>query len=84
MNPDATECDVGETMQAYYDEKQKRWIFPGDDPNEVIPSMGPPPTMPVGTPVAEPAPAPAAASNDPLAAMMAPPPPLIVPANTVS
>jgi Sec23-binding domain of Sec16 len=71
MNPDATQADIGEAMAARFDEKLGRWIFPGDDPNEVIPSLAPPPKIPLGTPA--PAPAPAAASNDPLAAMMAPP-----------
>jgi Sec23-binding domain of Sec16 len=71
MNPDATQADIGEAMAARYDEKLKRWIFPGDDPNEVIPSLAPPPKIPLGTPT--PAPAPVNASNDPLAAMLAPP-----------
>ena len=66
-------ADVGEEMQAYYDEKLKRWIFPGDDPAEVAKPLAPPPIM---TPKAEtPAtPSPATESyNDPLAALMAPP-----------
>ena len=55
-------------MQAYYDEKLKRWIFPGDDPAEVAKPLAPPPIM---TPKSDSAPV--AASNDPLAALMAPP-----------
>lgn len=60
-------------MQAYYDEKLKRWIFPGDDPAEVAKPLAPPPIM---SPKAECAPAISStpsASNDPLAALMAPP-----------
>lgn len=58
-------------MQAYYDEKLKRWIFPGDDPAEVAKHLAPPPIM---TPKADaPASTPAPVSNDPLAALMAPP-----------
>jgi hypothetical protein len=66
-------ADVGEDMQAYYDEKLKRWIFPGDDPAEVAKPLAPPPIM---TPKADNAPdvsSTPAASNDPLAALMAPP-----------
>ena len=61
-------------MQAYYDEKLKRWIFPGDDPATVAKPLPPPPTMPITkkgsemqntkTPLKE---------NDPLASLMAPP-----------
>ena len=58
-------------MQAYYDEKLKRWIFPDTDLDEVIKPLAPPPTA---LAAASPAPAPAPASNDPLAALMAPPP----------
>lgn len=69
-------ADVGEEMQAYYDEKLKRWIFPGDDPAEVAKPLAPPPIIPKKTdaaPSTPAAPAPAA-SIDPLAALMAPPP----------
>jgi hypothetical protein len=62
-------------MQAYYDEKLKRWIFPGDDPAEVAKPMAPPPIIHMNVNAAPATPAPAAAgSNDPLAALMAPPP----------
>ncbi|KAL7540536.1 hypothetical protein ACHAXR_010196 [Thalassiosira sp. AJA248-18] len=71
----ATVADVGEEMQAYYDEKLKRWIFPGDDPAEVAKPLAPPPmNIPKPKTTGEAAPAtPAAASIDPLAALMAPP-----------
>ena len=77
LNPDATTADLGEGMQAYYDEKLKVWVFPGEDPAEKAKPIGPPPMTPakkedskqeeakseaVATPPA-----------DPLAAMMAPP-----------
>lgn len=74
----ATVADVGEEMQAYYDEKLKRWIFPGDDPAEVAKPLAPPPIIPTSAdstatiiPVT---PAPMSSNNDPLAALMAPPP----------
>jgi len=63
-------ADVGEEMQAYYDKKLKRWIFPGDDPAEIAKPLGPPPLVPKKT--AEAPATPTAASNDPLAALMAP------------
>jgi hypothetical protein len=31
MPPNA---DMGEGMQAYFDEKNKVWVFPGEDPAE--------------------------------------------------
>jgi len=63
-------------MQAYYDEKLKRWIFPGDDPAEVAKPLAPPPIIPKMTDAAPSTPAAPAstASIDPLAALMAPPP----------
>jgi len=72
LNPDATQADLGESMQAYYDEKLGVWVFPGEDPAEKAKPVGPPPTTPIiaeDRAVSCPAPAPA----DPLAAMMAPP-----------
>lgn len=72
----ATVADVGEEMQAYYDKKLKRWIFPGDDPAEVAKPLGPPPILPKKTSEAPATPASddlAGASNDPIAALMAPP-----------
>ena len=70
LNPDATQADLGEGMQAYYDEKRKVWVFPGEDPDEVAKPIGPPPITPMA---ATPTPAPLPAAIDPLAAMMAPP-----------
>jgi len=75
LNPDATTADLGEGMQAYYDEKRKVWVFPGEDPDEVAKPIGPPPTIPAAlsekeeeSPKAE-----SSTPQDPLAAMMAPP-----------
>lgn len=70
--PDATTADLGEGMQAYYDEKLKVWVFPGKDPDEVPTPIGRPPT----TALTEKEESPKAESStpqDPLAAMMAPP-----------
>ena len=70
----AVVCDPGLAMEAYYDEKLKRWIFPGDDPAEVAKPLAPPPTIPKTTDgPSTPAPS-VASSNDPLATLMAPPP----------
>jgi len=77
INPDATYVDsLGEDNKAYYDEKLKRWIFPGDDPSTVVTELPPPPTMPIpkkeptGTQDTTKTPSKA----DPLASLMAPPP----------
>jgi hypothetical protein len=71
LNPDATTADMGEGMQAYFDEKNKVWVFPGEDPAEKAKPVGPPPMITTPAKSApESAPVP---SNDPLAAMMAPP-----------
>jgi hypothetical protein len=71
MNPDATTADMGEGMQAYFDEKNKVWVFPGEDPAEKAKPVGPPPMVTTpAKPAPETAPNP---STDPLAAMMAPP-----------
>jgi hypothetical protein len=75
LNPEATQADLGEQMQAYYDKSKKVWVFPGEDPAEVAKPIGPPPTTPMALSSA-PAP-PAVIPNDPLAAMMAPPPRVI-------
>jgi hypothetical protein len=73
LNPDATAVTLQESEEkAYYDEKRKVWVFPGDDPDELVKPVGPPPTTPaIGK--SEPTPEPQATPNDPLAAMMAPP-----------
>ena len=75
LNPDATTADLGDEMQAYYDNERKVWVLPGQDPEELAKPIGPPPTALAST-------APSASddkdsktsqSADPLAAMMAPP-----------
>lgn len=60
-------------MEAYYDEKLKRWIFPGDDPQEVAKPLAPPPTTPIVKESQRGMTTPIPASNDPLAMLMAPP-----------
>jgi len=72
LNPDATKADIGEPMQAYYDDKRKVWVFPGEDPDETVKPIGPPPTTSTSVPTLAAA-LPPPTSNDPLAAMMAPP-----------
>jgi hypothetical protein len=37
--------DLGEGMQAYFDEKNKVWVFPGEDPAEKARPIGLPPTV---------------------------------------
>jgi len=71
INPNATTADLGGTMEAYFDEDKKVWVFPGEDPAEKVKPIAPPPMA-----VAAPAPAESTTpkSDDPLAAMMAPPP----------
>lgn len=78
INPDAHEVTLEESGEkAYYDEKRKIWVFPGDNPDELAKPIGPPPTMAKApadspaTPAAEESKS--AAPLDPLAAMMAPP-----------
>ncbi|CAB9511698.1 transport protein SEC16B [Seminavis robusta] len=71
LNPDATQADVGGKMEAYYCDETKRWIFPGETPEDIKP-LPPPPTPMDMTPKEEPKPEPDMAT-DPLAAMMAPP-----------
>ncbi|CAN0111826.1 unnamed protein product [Discosporangium mesarthrocarpum] len=86
LHPDAKHADVGNAMEAYYDETAKRWIFPGDDPAEAAgtaPPSAPPtkaelssgPPLPIGGPPpgGSGAGEPGPAANDPLAALMAPP-----------
>jgi len=76
LNPDATTADLGGTMEAYYDEDKKVWVFPGEDPNEVAKPIGPPPTVVISKAeeVKEEEKKPDSARLDPLAALMAPPP----------
>lgn len=64
-------------MEAYYDEKTKRWVFPGEDPDEAAPAA--PSMPPTASQLAAPGPSPqqpthGPEANDPLAALMAPPP----------
>jgi Sec23-binding domain of Sec16/WW domain len=69
LNPNAKRADLGDEMKAYHDAVRGVWVFPGENPDEVAKPIGAPPTA--STPIATaPAPAP---SDDPLAAMMAPP-----------
>ena len=74
LHPDAHVATVGGEMEAYYDEKERRWIFPGDDPNEAPPSAGPPPTTPVAAKPESSEESKPVAPADPLSMMMAPPP----------
>jgi hypothetical protein len=62
-------------MDAYYDDKLKRWVFPGDDLEELAKPLGPPPTAPMATPrsVSDDKSSGKSEAIDPLAAMMAPP-----------
>lgn len=73
FNPEAVVCDPGEKMEAYYDEKLKRWIFPGDDPAEVAKPLAPPPVIPMNKNPVLSQTTPAKNNNDPLSSLMAPP-----------
>jgi hypothetical protein len=76
LNPDATTADLGERMEAYYDEKLKVWVFPGEDPAEIAKPIGPPPTTVKNTinePQTDNKDTNSNTNLDPLAAMMAPP-----------
>ena len=64
-------------MKAYYDEKTKRWVFPGEDPGEAVAAApsAPPTVAQLSAPsISAPQPPPVSDANDPLAALMAPPP----------
>jgi hypothetical protein len=79
LNPDAVVADTGESMQAYYDDKRKIWVFPGEDPEEKSKPLGPPPISQMTPMQSNAQESTGAASSkvtqhDPLAAMMAPPP----------
>lgn len=53
----------------YYDEKRKVWVFPGDNPDDLVKPIAPPPlTVQPAAVQSEPE-----TPTDPLAAMMAPP-----------
>ncbi|KAG6611026.1 putative COPII coat assembly protein SEC16 [Phytophthora cinnamomi] len=90
MNPEAKVAKLGEQMEAYYDEKTKRWVFPGETASEepTMPSAPPTGPLPGSAPASSATGAPPpgansapgsmssgpAPSDDPLAALMAPPP----------
>ncbi|KAL3663511.1 hypothetical protein V7S43_011400 [Phytophthora oleae] len=90
MNPEAKVAKLGVQMEAYFDEDAKRWIFPGEMAAEEPAMPSAPPTGPMpgsapgssatGMPPMGTSSAPGsmssgpAPSNDPLAALMAPPP----------
>ncbi|CAH0493435.1 unnamed protein product [Peronospora farinosa] len=90
MNPEVKVAKLGEQMEAYFDEDAKRWVFPGESAPEEAARPSAPPTGPLsgsapgssatGVPPAGTNSAPGsihsgpALSNDPLAALMAPPP----------
>ena len=77
--PNAKIANVGNKMEAYFDEDKKRWVFPGEEEEEDQgPPLAPPTTKDVqkardagGAPQPPGTPAPAA---DPIASLMAPPP----------
>merc|ERR1711871_527236 len=78
LYPDAKDANdnLGTANTAYYDEVNKRWVFPGEE-NDPDASIGPPPSGPMmsvmGSGVSGPPVGDAAGGNDVLAAMMAPP-----------
>ncbi|CAM9622765.1 unnamed protein product, partial [Laminaria digitata] len=52
LYPEAKHADVGNEMEAYYDEKAKRWVFPGENPGEAAAAtpLAPPTTSQLGSP----------------------------------
>lgn len=75
-------ADIGQQMEAYFDKEKKKWIFPGEAPEDNAPAApSAPPTAaqlssPLGPPTGSSSPAstsPGLDANDPLAALMAPP-----------
>ncbi|OWZ14722.1 COPII coat assembly protein [Phytophthora megakarya] len=90
MNPEAKVAKLGEQMEAYFDEETKRWVFPGEKAAEesAMPSAPPTGPMPGSAPGSIAAGMPPVGSNsapgsmssgpapsdDPLSALMAPPP----------
>ncbi|CCI40104.1 unnamed protein product [Albugo candida] len=83
INPEAKVAKLGEQMEAYFDEEKKQWIFPGETVVDETKALGPPPVGPKpagnGPPIGGSAPTSSSGgvcatdSNDPLAALMAPP-----------
>jgi len=82
MYPEAKVADIGDEMQAYFDEKLGVWVFPGEEDKAAEVAAGPPPPPtnlgPVSMDGSEgmgPGNATSSAQpDDPLAALMAPPP----------
>ncbi|TDH68162.1 hypothetical protein CCR75_008986 [Bremia lactucae] len=90
MNPEAKVAKLGVQMEAYYDEEAKRWVFPGEASTAEPTKPSAPPTGPMpgsapgssatGIPPVGTNSAPSSMrsgpvpSDDPLAALMAPPP----------
>eukprot|EP01038_Epipyxis_sp_PR26KG_P007099 gene7099-9686_t len=84
--PDAkqvSEDNMGKSMEAYYDDKLQRWVFPGEENAAASnPASAPPPIMAPSQPMTSIAPPTMnnnndnnnSAAYDPLAALMAPPP----------
>jgi hypothetical protein len=74
LNPDAIECKLPDNEEKpYYDEKRKVWVFPGDDPDELVKPIAPPPMVPAADSKPKPEELQSEKPKDPLAAMMAPP-----------
>ena len=52
LYPDAHDANenIGQGLEAYFDENTKKWVFPGEDPSSAAPDPGsaPPPTGPIG------------------------------------
>lgn len=74
FNPDAHVVNLeADDEKPVYDEKLKRWIFPGDDPAEIAKPLPPPPKIPLNmnSPSTE---TKSSAPSDPLGNLMAPPP----------
>lgn len=78
MNPDSNVVDLTEEGEVYYDKKLKRYIFPGDDINELSKPPPLPPKIPVKKDKQSAPVTPAVNQNDPLAFLMAPPPRTVI------
>ena len=76
FNPDATVVNLApDEQKPVYDEKLKRWIFPGDDPVEMAKPPPPPPKIPLNfnTSSDEHIGNSNNSTSDPLASLMSPP-----------
>jgi len=69
FQPKGKVADLGDENAAYYDKDLKRWIFPDTDLNEISKPLPPPPTQISSARNED-----KSEDNDPLAALMAPPP----------